>query len=79
MRISTPYISQQERYLKEYKENKKRWVVKTDFSKYVGPASINRANYIPNYVSKTPSQPPLAYQFRKISKEKWVAPKNFMI
>ncbi len=79
MLISTPYISEQQKYIKEYKKNKNKWINKNDFSKYVDKASANRGLYIPNYVSMTPSDPPANYKFRNISKDKWISPKNFCI
>lgn len=63
----------------EFKENKKKWVINNDFSKYIGKATINRQAYIPNYVNLTPSEPPVNYQFRQIYKDKWLAKKNFFV
>lgn len=59
------------------KENKKRWLTKGDFLKFVGKATLHKPRYISNYVNTTPSEPVCNYKFRKDSKEKWVAPKNF--
>jgi len=33
--------------------------------------------YIENYVGKTPSLPPVNYQFREIHKDKWIGNKGF--
>ncbi len=79
LRISTPYISDDDKLRLEYKQNKSIWIVNNDFSKYIGKATISKPTFIPNYVSMTPSDPPLSYQFREIKKEKWVAKKNFKI
>ena len=79
LRISTPYIDEETKRKNEFKENKKKWVQKSDFNRYVGKATINKAFMIENYVGKTPSEPPVVYQFRKINKEKWVAPTNFNV
>jgi hypothetical protein len=77
--ISTPYISEDEKMKIEFHENKKKWVAKKDFSKYVGKATISKPTFIENYVNKTPSEPPVNYQFREVRKEKWIAPTNFFV
>lgn len=72
-------MSDEDKRIYEYKENKKKWMIKHDFSKYVGKASLSKSGgYISNYVNITPSEPPLNYQFRIIRKEKWVSPTNFL-
>jgi len=63
----------------DYKENKKKWLMKNGFSCIVGKASMNRNKYIPNYVTATPSEPPCNYKFREVSKEKWLMHKNFIV
>jgi len=61
-----------------HKENKRKWVNKTDFSKF-GKASVSKHHYISNYVSMTPSLPPIEHKFREIRKEKWIGKQNFCI
>ncbi len=77
MRISTPYITENDRRTSDEKENRKRWIAKSDFLKFVGKATVSRPRYISNYVNLTPSESPLNYNFRRIYKEKWIAPTNF--
>jgi hypothetical protein len=60
-------------------ENKKKWIVKNDFSRFVSKATSSKARYIPNYVNLTPSQPPGNYKFREVVKNKWVSPKKFFV
>ncbi len=79
MRISAPYISEDEIVRKEYKENKKKWIIKKDFVKHIGKSSGLNNLMIPNYVGKTPSMPPLLHQFRTIEKKKWIDSKNFYV
>ena len=56
---------------KEYIEKKiikKKWIDKKNFNVFVGKASsVNNSNtnVIKNYVGRTPSLPPVLYQFRK--------------
>jgi hypothetical protein len=41
---------------------------------------MNRKNsndFIPNYVTATPSESPLLFRFRDVSKDKWINPKGF--
>ncbi len=53
---------------------------KQNFNVFVGKASsINNhdKNEIKNYVFRTPSLPPILYQFRKPQKKKWVEKADF--
>jgi hypothetical protein len=79
LRISTPFISEDERIVRAMHENKRKWIVKKNFMTSVGKASTNRSQVISNYVGATPSQFPLLHKFREVDKKKWVAPKNFVV
>ena len=60
-----PYLSEQEIINKEYKESKKRWISSKDFQRVFGKKASNEsANFIPNYVSLDPSEPPMLHKFR---------------
>ena len=64
-----------EDHIREYKEklnSKKKWIDQKGFNNNVGKASVNRANFIKNYVRVTPSLPPLLYKFRQPQKNKWI-------
>ncbi len=66
----------------EKKNNEKKWVNKQNFNVFVGKASsINNhdKNEIKNYVFRTPSLPPILYQFRKPQKKKWVGKADFYL
>ncbi len=76
LRISTPYISDEERAKKKYLEGKKKWISERGFNNYVA----NSRNYvIPTYVTRTPAEPPLQYKFRSIDKKKWIGERNFAL
>jgi hypothetical protein len=51
----------------------KKWIVKNDFKTYFGKASTGKVNYIQNYVTRDPSEPPLLHKFRDKDKERWLA------
>lgn len=72
-------MSDFEKSLKEYQENKKKWISKHDFTRFIGKASSSKPKYIPNYVHLTPSEPPANHKFREIIKDKWVSPKKFFV
>lgn len=76
--MSTPYIDPEEKRRQEEKDNKKKWITRGDFLKFVGKATLNKPRYIPNFVNLTPSDSAINYKFRMDRKEKWIAPKNFM-
>ncbi len=60
----------------------KKWIDKKNFNIFVGKASSLRnsfQNEIKNYVVRTPSLPPIQYQFRKIQKTKWIDTKDFRL
>lgn len=77
LNISTPFKSDEDRRLEDYKENKKKWIGKEDFMKAVKKSSIEKDRFISNFVSATPSDPPVNYNFRPIYKNKWIAPKCY--
>ena len=71
-----PYINNEEKYQREQYLDKKNWLDKRGFISYARDKS--NKNYIPNYVRATPSEPPLLFSFRNISKNKWINPKGFL-
>lgn len=76
----SPYTDNISKEYIEKKNNEKKWVNKQNFNVFVGKASsINNhdKNEIKNYVFRTPSLPPILYQFRKPQKKKWVGKADF--
>ena len=76
----SPYMDNISKEYIEKKNNEKKWVNKQNFNVFVGKASsINNhgKNEIKNYVFRTPSLPPILYQFRKPQKKKWVGKADF--
>ena len=76
----SPYLDNISKEYIEKKNNEKKWVNKQNFNVFVGKASsINNhdKNEIKNYVFRTPSLPPILYQFRKPQKKKWVGKADF--
>lgn len=76
----SPYMDSLTKEYIEKKINQKKWINKKNFNIYVGKAtSLNNSNIneIKNYVRRTPSLPPLLYQFRKPQKSKWVGDGDF--
>ena len=66
-------------YLKK-KNNEKKWIDKKNFNVFVGKASSlhnYNVNEIKNYVQRTPSLPPILYNFRRPQKNKWVGHCDF--
>ena len=73
---SSPFMSGEEKYIREKYLDKKNWINKQGFIIY---SKINsKENYIPNYVGATPSESPLLFNFRNVSKNKWINPKGFL-
>ncbi len=73
IRNASPYVSEEELYRKEYIQSKKNWVGQKSFKNYFGKASSSTSsNFIPNYVTITPSEPPILHKFRDLEREKWV-------
>jgi len=55
---------------------------KENFTKnemYTSKSPMKSANFIPNYVNMTPSEPTNSYKFREIKKEKWLVKTNFNV
>ena len=78
----SPYMDNISKEYIEKKNNEKKWVNKQNFNVFVGKASsINNhdKNEIKNYVFRTPSLPPILYQFRKPQKKKWVGKADFYL
>ena len=71
-----PYMNNEERYQREKYLDKKNWLNKQGFIIYAKDKS--KENFIPNYVTATPSKSPLLFNFRNISKNKWISPKGFL-
>ena len=78
----SPFMDSTTKEYLENKKNQKKWVVKKKFENVVGKASSYQ-NYnfrdIKNYVMRTPSLPPVLYQFREKVKNKWVAKSDFQL
>ena len=74
---ASPYDNgEEERYRKEQVMKKKSWVSSQNFKLFFGKASAGKSdNFIPNYVTITPSNPPLLHKFRKENRKKWVGGK----
>ena len=71
-----PYMNNEEKYKREQYLDKKNWLNKQGFITYAKDKS--KDNFIPNYVMATPSESPLLFNFRDISKNKWINPKGFL-
>ena len=74
---NNPYLDNHIIEYKEKMESKKKWIDQKGFNSNVGKASINRVNFIKNYVRITPSLPPLLYKFRQPDKNKWINQSGF--
>ena len=74
IRNASPYINEEELYRKEYLASKNKWIGgKNSFKSYFGKASSSSSsNFIPNYVTITPSEPPLLHKFRDMDRERWL-------
>ena len=71
-----PYMNNEEKYQREKFLDKKNWINKQGFISYARDKS--KDNFIPNYVMATPSESPLLFNFRDISKDKWIHPKGLL-
>ena len=71
-----PYMTKEEKYNREKYLDKKNWLNKQGFICYSKDKS--NKNFIPNYVTATPSESPLVFNFRNVSKNKWINPKGFI-
>ena len=77
---SSPYMSLEHREYIEKLKNKKKWVSDRDFITSVGrPINNKKIFVIQNYVSITPSIPPVLYKFRNENKKKWMTTKGFKL
>ena len=70
-----PYMNAEEKYYRDKFLDKKDWLNKNGFLPYANKRSNN--NFISNYVTATPSESPLLYKYRNVSKDKWINPKGF--
>ena len=79
IRNASPYISEEELFRKEYIKSKAKWMSTQQFKNYFGKASslADAERYIPNYVTITPSEPPILHKFRNVDRDKWIDDKNF--
>jgi hypothetical protein len=75
----SPYLSNEDQIKQQNRENRKKWICKNNFNLFVGKATTNKSFMIKNYVSKTPSNPPVLYNFREIHKKKWIDDKGFLL
>ena len=71
-----PYMTNEEKYKREKYLDKKNWLNKQGFISYSKDKS--NKNFISNYVTATPSQSPLLFNFRNVFKNKWINPKGFI-
>ena len=77
---ASPYLTEDEKYIKKMKELKKKNISKKQFRLYFGKATSNRERMIKNYVVLTPSpETALTHKFREENKAKWVGKKNFSV
>jgi hypothetical protein len=74
IRISSPYMSDEDKRIEEAKQNREKWVGKRDFLRF----QKFEPNLISNYMSLCKYIPPLK-EFRDVNKEKWVGKKNFYV
>jgi hypothetical protein len=78
--LASPYISEEERYRKEYLDNKKKWIDKKGFSNALPKNSA--ISEIPNYVNLDHyGETAINHQFRDDPKEKYIDKnkKNFIV
>ena len=73
---SFPFMSEEEKYMKENFLDKQNWLDKKGFLLSVGKYKM-KENFIPNYVNATPSESPLNYKFREVKKMKWLNKNGF--
>ncbi|MCQ2817438.1 MAG: hypothetical protein MJ252_09255 [archaeon] len=76
VRNASPYISEEDKYIKESIKDRKKWINEKGFCCSVGKYSL-KYKIIDNYVSKEPSENPLNHQFRTKDKRKWITEKGF--
>ena len=77
---ASPYMTEDEKYIKKQQESKKNNISKKQFRLYFGKATSNRERMIKNYVVLTPTtETALTHKFREENKAKWVGKKNFSV
>ena len=71
MTSASPYLGCEEEQLRKKEiESKKYWVAGKDFKTLFGKATTeNEKNYIKNYVTADPSDPPMLHKFREENKQ----------
>ena len=75
-----PFLNPDEKYYREKYLDKKNWLDKKGFFLSVGNYKMGGgSNFIPNYVSATPSKSPLCHHFRDVRKNKWLNKKGFFL
>jgi hypothetical protein len=76
IRNASPYVGDDwEQYRKKEIDSKSKWVdpEKKPFKNSFGTATTNSDKYfIKNYVTATPSNPPMLHQFRDDKKDNWI-------
>ena len=75
IRNASPYVGDDwEHYRQDDMAKKKKWIVPKDFKVSFGKATTDSGkSYIKNYVTQTPSNPPMLHKFRsEAPKEDWV-------
>ena len=69
-----PYMNEEEKYYRDKYLDKRNWINKNGFLPSI---KKRNNNFISNYVTATPSESPLLFRFRDVSKDKWINPKGF--
>ena len=76
---SSPFMSGEEKYIREKYLDKKNWINNDGFIVSVGKYKMKDNKFIPNYVRATPSESPLNYKYRDIDKNKWINKSGFYL
>ena len=74
-----PFMSKEEKYYRDQFLDKKNWLDKSGFIVSVGKYKMKNNNFIPNYVTSTPSEPPLNHKYRDVDKTKWINKNGFIL
>ena len=74
-----PFMSEEEKYYRDKFLDKKNWLDKDGFIVSVGKYKMKNNNFIPNYVSATPSEPPVNHKYRDVDKTKWINKNGFIL
>ena len=75
IRNSSPYITEENLAQKLQEERKKYGTFKSYFG--VASTGLTKGNFIPNYVTITPSEPPILHKFRDENRENWIGEQNW--